>query len=365
MNISDIMMRRVITLNPDDTVAKALNLMYDNNIHQIPAADRNSRYIGMVFAKQFLGVNALPNSKIKSYITNTPTLSRDDTIEKSARLILISGNRALPVVENGRLTSIVSETDIMLTSDFGHAVVDQVMSGAIVIEEDSILGNALSKMRRYNISRLPIINRTGLLIGTINALDIAKIVSTPRERAGKSPGIGTMATVRNVKVRDIMRRAIPIERGTRINNVLEHFRRNEEIVIVGDRRPIGVVTPKDLLELILPKKTDPAVHISHIGDEEVRREIESQIKKFLRKIQGKLENIQAVVVYADKHKTRKYSIRARLIADKEIIDAKAVGFDPISACKELISRLRRRVKSEHSQKVRNRQQRNSARRIPS
>ena len=77
--------------------------------------------------------------------------------------------------------------------------------------------------------------------------------------------------------------------------------------------------------------------------------------RFLKKIQGKLENIQSVIIYADKHKTRKYSVRARLIAARRVIDAKAVGYDPISASKELISKLDRQIRSEHSQKLKQRQ----------
>jgi hypothetical protein len=72
----------------------------------------------------------------------------------------------------------------------------------------------------------------------------------------------------------------------------------------------------------------------------------------LNKIQGKLENVQLVIAYVDKHKTRKYSIRARMIINRGVTDAKAVGYDHLSACKELVSRLDIRVKSEHSQKVR-------------
>jgi len=56
------------------------------------------------------------------------------------------------------------------------------------------------------------------------------------------------------------------------------------------------------------------------------------------------------------HKTHKYSVRARLIAiNQRVIDAKAVGYDPISACQELISKLDRQIRSEHSHKLKQRQ----------
>jgi CBS domain-containing protein len=238
------------------------------------------------------------------------------------------------------------------------------MSGAIVIEEENTLSNAMSKIRRYNISRLPMINSHGILTGVINAIDIIKILATPRERATKSPGVGTMATIREVKVKDIARRSVSVERGTKLNQISEHFRRNEEIIIVGDKRPIGIVTPKDLLEVILPKDSGPSIHMAHLDDNEAQREIEEEMKRFLNKIQGKLENINQVTIYADKHKTRKYSLRARMITRSGVIEAKAVAFDPISACKELISRFDRRIRSEHSQKVKHRQERTPARTSP-
>ena len=52
-----------------------------------------------------------------------------------------------------------------------------------------------------------------------------------------------------------------------------------------------------------------------------------------------------------------------MITNRGVTDAKAVGYDHLSACKELVSRLDRRIKSEHSQKVRGRRHTESARRI--
>jgi CBS domain-containing protein len=361
MRVSEIMITKIISLNLEDTVAKALSVMYENSINQVPLVDNNKNCSGMVFAKGFLLVNTSPEAKLKTFSSTTPVLNPSYSIEKCAQLIVATGKRALPVVENNKVVGIVSETDVALTADFGHAIIDEVMSGAIVIEEDNTLGNALGKIRRYNISRLPVINLNGILKGVINALDIIKLLATPRERATKSPGVGTMATIREVKVKDIARSAVSVERGTKINQISGHFRRNEEIIVVGEKRPIGIVTPKDLLELILPKDSGPSIHMAHLEDNEARREIEEEMKRFLKKIQGRLENIKQVVIYVDKHKTRKYSIRARMITAAGVIEAKAVDYDPLSAAKELISRFDRRIRSEHSQKIEHKHQKEYAR----
>ena len=363
MKVSEIMVSSISSLAPEDTVAKAYSLMMDRSIHQVPVAE-DGRYVGMVFAKQLMASSAQTTSKLKGFIVNTSALGPDDDVEDAARLVIGSGNRALPVVEKGKLVGILSETDIAQTADFGGATVDEVMSGAIVIEEDTPLSDAVSKMRRYNISRLPVINEKGVLRGVMNILDAASIIAAPTERTSKSAAItGNKARVKgDVKVKDIARRAVSVERGTRLNDLADNFKKSDEIVVVGDGRPMGIVTPKDALEVILPKKGEPAIHMAHLEDAQERREIEEQLMRFLKKIQGKLGDIQSVVVYADKHKTRKYSVRCRLMTAKGVINAHAVGYDPITAAKELIQRLDRQIKADHTQKVKGRQHRESARR---
>ncbi|MEM3159849.1 MAG: CBS domain-containing protein [Nitrososphaera sp.] len=356
MKVSEIMVTDVAKLTAEDTVAKALALMVDRSIHQVPVVDESGAYSGMIFAKQFLASSAQPASKLKSFVTSTTSLSPDQEVEDAAKTILGTGSRALPVVQDGKLAGMLSETDIAQTADFGHAIVDEVMTGAIVIEEDTPLADAVSKMRRYNISRLPVISKAGVIRGILSILDAAGIMAAPTERTSKSAAIsgGRSKVKGEVKVKDIMRRAISVERGTKLNELSDYFKKNEELVVVGDGRPIGVVTPKDALELVLPKKGEIAIHIAHMGDEDDRRDIEDHLTKFVKKIQGQIRDLQNVVVYADKHRTRKYSVRCRLITGKGVINAHAVGFDPISAVKELIRKLDRQVKAEHTQKVKQR-----------
>ncbi len=353
MIVDDIMIKDVISLTPEDSVSKALSLMHSHRLNQIPIVNDTSDYLGMVFAKEFLSVNASPESKLKGFVSKTPTLGREATVERAIEMILNTGNRAFPVIENrSKLVGIVSEMDIVVNARFGHSKADSVMSGAIVQEGEDTLGNALSKMRRYNISRLPVISKDGVLTGIINVLDIAHVISKPRERASKSPGVGTMAVVRIVKVKDIMRNAYSVEQGSKIDELTDDLKDHEEVVVVGNSRPIGVITPKDVLELLLPKHGGPTfIHISDPETEDDKHEIERIMTKFLKKIEGRLEKVQLVTIYVDKHKTRKYSIRARVMTNNSIIDAKAVAYDPISASKEIVSKLERRIKSAHSAKL--------------
>ena len=175
--------------------------MYNKRINQVPVIDKYRKYQGMVFAKDFFNVNAMTSSKLKNSVRMTPVLSPTDSIKRCTRLVVTTGNRALPVVENSKLIGIISETDVILQTDFGNILVDNVMAGAIVIEDDTALDTALAKMRRYNISRLPVINSKGNLIGVVNALDRTKIMATPKQRIAKDSRISSMTSEQLVKLK--------------------------------------------------------------------------------------------------------------------------------------------------------------------
>lgn len=74
--------------------------------------------------------------------------------------------------------------------------------------------------------------------------------------------------------------------------------------------------------------------IANVSDYDVRKTIEEHVGKFVRKIHRKRESIQSVLVYVDKYKVCKYSMRVRLISTTRVIDAKAVDYDPISVSKK-------------------------------
>lgn len=357
MKISDIMTNNVFTLSPDNTIAEALNIMHNNRINQIPILDKYKNYQGMIFAKDFLNANVMSSSKLKNFVAKTPVLTPTDSIKRCTRLIVTTGNRALPVVEDSKLVGIVSETDVIPKTDFGNILVDNVMVGAIVTEDDTALDSALAKMRRYNISRLPVIDSGGVLKGVINALDRAKVMTTARERIPKGSMISSAtAPSRQIKVRDIMRKTVPVKRGTKLRDIIESFKRYEEVVVEEGGKPLGIVTARDALEVTLPRQEHPQINIANTSEPEIRKTIEDHVGRFLRKIHGKHENIQSVLVYVDRYKTRKYSMRARLISETHVIDAKAVGYDPLSASKKLVSILDGRLETKRSKKVRQRQQ---------
>lgn len=357
MKISSIMTSDVITLSSEDTIGNALNIMYNEKINQIPIIASNGKYHGMVFAKDFLNINLTTSSKLKNFLINTSVLSAEDSVKDCIRLIVTTGNRALPVVENSNLIGIISETDLILETEFGNETVDNAMSDVIVIRDDISLSAGLAKMRSENISRLPVINSNGILVGVINALDKAKVMATPTGRISKdSMTSSVISAASQIKVRDIMKKMKFVKLGTKLKVLIGSFKEYEEIFVVDHhRKPIGILTPRDALEMTLPQVQQVPIHIANVSDGEIRGIIEANLAKFLNRIHGKPEKIKSLIIYVDRYKTRKYSMRARLISTKHVIGARAVAYDPSSASKKLISVLERRIKSQIGKKIKLRQ----------
>ena len=351
MQVSDVMVKDIITISADDTVAKALSLMIENRVHQLPAVEENE-YMGMVYAKHFIETNVFPKTtKVKSFIVKTPSLNLNAPILEASQTIVKSGLRALPVIAKNKLIGIVSETDLVLNQDLGRMLVDDVMRGAIVIPGDSSLSNALSKMKKQNISRLPVIDGNGKLIGSMDTLDIASVLRVPKER--KSIPSGTERfDVRDVKVREIMHNATPTERGSKLGDAIKVLKRAEEIIVIDNNMPIGIVAPKDILRRLLPEHGEPMIHISHIEDESAKMEVTTEISKFLKRMNGRFDRIYSVEVAVDRHKNRKYSMHGKLMTAEGLITAKSVGWDVRSAAKELMNRLDRRSTTFRSAKRR-------------
>ena len=54
MNASEVMTRRVISVEPDATIVQAIKLMLKNHVSGLPVIDRNGKLVGMISEGDFL-----------------------------------------------------------------------------------------------------------------------------------------------------------------------------------------------------------------------------------------------------------------------------------------------------------------------
>jgi acetoin utilization protein AcuB len=131
MLVGERMSRHPSVIRPDTTVADALKRMREENVRRFPVLDPGTdKLVGIVTEKELLYASPSPATSLSvhelHYLLSKLTVGRimttdlvivaEDTLIEEAALIMIDrGVGALPVMRDGQLVGIVTETDLFKT----------------------------------------------------------------------------------------------------------------------------------------------------------------------------------------------------------------------------------------------------------
>ncbi|TWT37658.1 Inosine-5'-monophosphate dehydrogenase [Posidoniimonas corsicana] len=118
---NDIMVKRLITLNPDMDVHDAVKLLLKNRISGAPVVDASGAYLGVFSERCCLGAildaayEQLPTHRVGAFMdTEAKTISADTQLLSIAQVFLLTSARRLPVVdESNRLLGQISRRDVI------------------------------------------------------------------------------------------------------------------------------------------------------------------------------------------------------------------------------------------------------------
>lgn len=116
MKIRDIMSRQVASLNTDDSVERAAQLMKDYNVGSIPICTQDS-VVGIVTDRD-IALRAVARGEdgsrqVKDVMTSNPVVGTPDMdVHDAVRIMSENQIRRLPIVENNSLVGMVSLGDI-------------------------------------------------------------------------------------------------------------------------------------------------------------------------------------------------------------------------------------------------------------
>jgi len=127
MLVRDIMQSRLVTISPKTTLPQATRLAAERRIRHLPVVE-NGDLIGIVSDRDLKQAMASPATSLEAhelnYLLNRLSVAEIMTqavitigpmfpVEEAARLMVQEKISALPVIEDGRLIGIVTETDVL------------------------------------------------------------------------------------------------------------------------------------------------------------------------------------------------------------------------------------------------------------
>jgi len=127
MRIKDVMTKNPITVDSETLVLDAQKIMKENNIRRIPVVDKG-KLVGIITKHDLLEASPSPATslsvfelnyllakmKVKEIMKKNPvTITPDTPFEEALRLGQDRKIGSFPVVENGKLVGITTESDII------------------------------------------------------------------------------------------------------------------------------------------------------------------------------------------------------------------------------------------------------------
>lgn len=179
MLIRHFMTRTPITMTPDKTCGEALQTMRRNRIRRAPVL-KGDQLVGIISELDLLrvlpGTVAQTSSEAGKASMGTPvsqvmqkevkTLQPNDHLDSAARLMLQHKIGGIPIVENGKLQGIITESDIfktiwkILSSDRGTRIVVEDVRNAKTVPVDFMQLCEMYGCRVHAFLRFPL-NKEG------------------------------------------------------------------------------------------------------------------------------------------------------------------------------------------------------------
>lgn len=360
MQVKDIMIKSVISVAPDDTLSSALSKMRQNKINQLLVMD-GDKFYGLLELKKIITKDIDPSTaKVASLSINVPTVDINSDVESVAELLLKSGLRAIPVTYGTKVAGIVAEMDFMkIAKSFIRQDINavEISSPAEYVAKGSIIGKARRIMLDNNVSRVPVVDKNKV-VGIVSMLDLAKVLEGKESmpaRGGLLREAGAKEKVRTKEtlVDAVMKPAVVMDMKATASHVIDAMKNSEE-VILADNEKINIVTPKDVLELLLAApKEQVYVQITGMRDEsiEFKAAMDVELDNFVQKMSKVVGHIEYLVLHVESmHKQgtkEKYSIRAHFKTSLGLAIAHCWGWKPIDVINDVFNTLQREVTRKH------------------
>jgi IMP dehydrogenase len=193
----NVMIHDPITINPDATVAEALNLMSEYKIGGIPVVDRNNILKGIVTNRDLRFENNHSRKICEVMTTQLITTNHKTDFDAVARILQKHKIEKLPVVDDaGKLTGLITYKDITKTQDRPGSCKDSFgrlrVAGAVGIATDTL--QRIEALINANIDAIVIDTAHAHSVNVINILREVK-----RSYAGIDVIAGNIGTAEAAK----------------------------------------------------------------------------------------------------------------------------------------------------------------------
>ncbi len=212
ISVNDVFVKGFAAVYENDPVSRCLEAFKKEMPPVLAVLDDKGKYAGVISRRWVTRSRLDPaTTKVKSLMRPAPKVSLDTSLSKTAKLMIESGIRQLPVFEKHKLLGFVTDENIIhgaVTQGWGNTEVGKIMTKAPqTIEANRTIGAVLSLFREHGVSHVPVLEN-GKLAGIISLQDILVDIFQPRQRQTLGDIIGEKVETLTVPAKGIMKRPV-------------------------------------------------------------------------------------------------------------------------------------------------------------
>lgn len=354
--ISELVISEATMTGRDVTVSHVISEMSRLGVREMLVMGEKDKPIGMITRHSLIDAGTNPEmTKVKTFMFKPPMLRLDNSVEDAARLMKEAGVECLPVLDKkDKLAGVLLIDEIIKNLDAGDLRVEEVMSrNPLAVDEDVPIVTARAMMKNHGISRLPVVDGNGLVVGMVTASDIVRRSMTkPRERERKRDTVEEKIASLSNPVKSIMSgRVVGCSPDHKVREAIRKMTDHNLrlLPVLKGGKPVGLISKKIILGLYATPGPE-GINVVFSGPKDMETfeilELKNFIADRIRKL-GKLMQSGEVEISMKKIGASKVEVKLRAAEGKKLknFTVSSVAFDPEAAISEALRMLERKVRN--------------------
>jgi CBS domain-containing protein len=368
-SVRDYMSTDLVTVDPDATVAEALSLMEQHDVHELPVMNGATLRGWVSYRSLLRRGGATAPTKVGSIMDQPPRVPKDLSMLEAADLLIKNNVRAAPVVDTkGKVVGIVSRTDALRFALEVPAVANVPLERAMnteleTVEETEGLDRTISRLRDLRLNQLLVLDRNGRLGGYVGLEDIVRAYAAEHSpgasnhgRGGAFHGTGERRND-NVEIKALVRAAPTLApQATLADAARIMLKQGSGFVAVIDDQgyAVGVVSRSNVVERLAALKAPEGVlcqivglvdHVDGSQLDAIYRLAQTTLKKVATEVNVEFLSLHYKVYKAKAEGSEKFSLSLHLSTEGKFFVQKADAWDALDATKAALDALEKRVAS--------------------
>jgi CBS domain-containing protein len=299
----------ILTCTPSATLSQALAKL--NSSHDaVFVVGEKDKLLGVISPYYVMYKSSYPpTTKAENCLFSPPKLKLTTPIWEIARHMIQSKVYYLPVLSESKdwvgvvsvhalLEAIVGDRDLV-----SHLQFKRRTKRMITVRENATLNEARALLRSKGVSRLPVVDARGKLVGILTRYDLRSAFAAPRTSQRFLSRQGEKRKQLDKPIRGFFKREVVTATEktsiTQMINLMLEKRIGSIIVLNSKWQPINIITYRDILEAVsrLEFEKEESINISVPDDFAYKEELEKLIQKLFLKLkkQNKLIRIKVKV----------------------------------------------------------------------